>query len=171
MKSLYNIGLRNEGSDSYYTPRWITDKFPDVFNHQPYVDPCPGNREQSPMVNVLPLTNLNGLETDWSSYSLLSFVNPPFSDISSWLEHASLQSDQGHTSLFFCKLDYRTKWFEIMSEVSEWIIPVTGYVKFEREDMSEHLSATFQMCFCQIGTKVDLKPRVISAYANRLYLK
>jgi hypothetical protein len=164
MKSLYNQGVNVGGSDTYYTPTWVTCKLPSLLGDL-FLDPCPGDREIAGSTSYD--RDTDGLELDWTSHGR-SFVNPPFSQMKYWIDKASLSADQGHQSLWFTKLDYRTSWFQDLAGLTDWIMPVTGYVRFEKEDGTLHNAATFQMSFASFGG-IDKQP-IIDAYRNKLYL-
>lgn len=165
---LFRQGIKNGGTDTYYTPLWVTEKLPLIFGGKKFLDPCPGTRRII-IPNMIVGSSSDGLAMNWNLVSPFSFVNPPFSEMSAWLDKVSLEIDQGHSSVWFSKLDYRTRWYEKLEEIAGWIAPVKGYVCFEKEDFTTHPSATFQTCFVTFGKKsADLRLNIKKQYAGKL---
>lgn len=163
--NLINQGFRAGGTDTHYTPLWVTKELQSIFGGKPFLDPCPGTRGKISGSTIFEV--YDGLNYNWHEVCEYSFVNPPYSSVSQWIDKASLEADQGHTSLWFTKLDYRTKWYEKLEGVAQYIRPVKGYVRFEREDFTQNNAATFQTCFVLFGKKsLALSGRVETAYAN-----
>lgn len=163
---MFDQGQRRKGSDTYYSPAWVTNKIPEVFSGCTFLDPCPGNRQIPGSVHG----SINGLSYSWQDVADFSFVNPPFSDIRTWIDKAGLESNIGHNSVLFCKLDYRTSWFRKIEKLSLAYFPVKGYINFLKENGSPHTAATFQMCFAVFGQSQSLVNNVKEIYRDRLAL-
>lgn len=160
---MYNHGAKKAGTDTYYTPKWVGEKLHLILGDK-FLDPCPGQQVEHCQPSGVIRGVGDGLTLDWTQYEY-SFVNPPFSDMRSWIDKASLSADQGHKSLWFVKLDYRVAWYDALENSADWILPVKGYVRFENDCGAQYPSATFQMCFA--GWGVD-KKLVKEVYGHRL---
>lgn len=142
--TLYDHGARKSGTDNYHTPKWFVEKLKHTaLLTDRYLDPCPG---------VLPgwtgaagsvnYPQESGLLVDWWDYN---FVNPPFSTIEEWIYKAVSERGKGRTSIWFCKLDFRTKWGQKLVKASNIVLPALGYVKYF-DPYQDRGSATFQSC-------------------------
>jgi hypothetical protein len=160
---MYNHGAKKSGTDTYYTPSWVREKLHLILGDN-YLDPCPGHQQLHLRPQGVILGVGDGLTSDWGQYSH-SFVNPPFSDMRSWIDKASLSADQGHKSLWFVKLDFRVSWYDSLENSADFIQPVKGYVRFEDDCGKPYPSATFQMCFAGWGLDKKL---VRDIYGSRL---
>jgi hypothetical protein len=169
---MYDHGARKRGkeSDTYYTPLWVVDSLGDIFDRYQYLDPCPGTKKFHTKGTI---SALDGLAYDWGKPFRYSFVNPPFSDMAKWINHAAIKNNPRHASLWFTKLDFRTQWGKDLVCSAKWILPVLGYVRYLKEDGAEHGSATFQTAFAAIGDQSEcaiLKEKVIEAHRDRLWI-
>jgi len=81
-------------SDNWATPLFMYSAYMD----RGFFDPCPLNPKK------------DGLNIDWKKNT---FVNPPYSDIKSWLIKAWLEFDLGHCDhiIFLVPSRTDTKWF------------------------------------------------------------
>lgn len=157
---IYNHGADKKSEkkrDSYYTPRWFTLELANLIGD--YLDPCPGFSDPS---TVHPVQS--GLEINWRETGLNIFINPPFSQIEDWIDKANLEADQEVFTLYFGKLDYRTKWGASLVKTSTFLLPILGYVRYLKEDGSEADGAPFQSCIAGFGVDsagVENKCRVL----------
>lgn len=80
-------------SDLWKTPKEIYDHYID----NGYFDPCPSN------------PTFNGLEIEWKKKN---FVNPPYSQISKWVDKAIEENQKGKLVVLLVPSRTDTKWFQ-----------------------------------------------------------
>jgi phage N-6-adenine-methyltransferase len=91
-----NFTFKGRNGDNWKTPDDIYNKLNDEFNFN--FDPCPLN----------PNPNFNGLILEWGSRT---FVNPPYSNVTPWIEKAISEAEKGKIIVMLLKFDCSTKWF------------------------------------------------------------
>lgn len=104
-------GIFSKKSDNWKTPSEIYKRFIDWG----YYDPCPTNPD------------FDGLEIEWKDHN---FVNPPYSQISKWLEKAFVERKKRHYSVFLLPVRTDTKWFARIVEEECQICFIQGRLKF-----------------------------------------
>jgi hypothetical protein len=177
--TIYNHGARASGSDTYYSPIWVIDKLPIIFRGADYFDPCPGNLHnhiKAPVTGPMQLSlgknqrniALNAFGYPWYKTAPFSYVNPPFSMMSDWIEKAAKEAIKGHISLWFTKFDLRTQWGKDLIESASWVVPKLGYVHYLNEYGQENNSATFQTAFALFCQNPDTS-RIIYSRVVRNY--
>lgn len=97
--------------DSRFTPHEFMQSIYDAFG-QVAIDPC--GHLLSPVVahrRILLSEEGDGLADDWSGR--LAYVNPPFSQLLTWLRRAHQQWQAGHVETVVCLVPVRTDsaWF------------------------------------------------------------
>lgn len=98
-------------TDSYATDNWIMQMFDDWF------DPCPLDDNWT----------INGLLLDWPNKT---FVNPPYSNPSAWVEKAIETSLDGKIVVMLLKHDTSTKWFKRLHEANARFLMIAGRLKY-----------------------------------------
>lgn len=162
---------KDETKDVYYTPSWFFNSLEDIFESA-FHDPCPGSRPSPAYKSAGDAYAgiADGLLTNWKLIGLPAFVNPPFSEMQAWLDKIKLEADQGTTTLYFGKLDFRTKWGADLVNSFDFVMPVLGYVAYETEQCSPFPSATFQSCAAMVGPEAQkIKSNILKMYKGRFY--
>lgn len=101
-------------SQDWRTPRTIFDGLNEEFHFAH--DPCPSQ------------SLIDGLSIEWRSPV---FVNPPFSDISQWVEKAWLEYQQGKTVVLLIPSRTDTKWWHKYIMKASEIRFLQGRLKYE----------------------------------------
>lgn len=134
-------------TDEHYTPEKITN-FLYQFCSEFDLDPC-----SNPGKNIKAKRHYtkedNGLEQTWEGSV---FINPPFSDVETWVNKALDEYVQGHCKevVFLSKFDGRVGWFKpLISNFSPFCI-VQGYVSYYGNDGD---SATFTTALWYLGDR------------------
>jgi phage N-6-adenine-methyltransferase len=134
-------------TDEHYTPEKITN-FLYQFCSEFDLDPC-----SNPTKNIKAKRHYtkedNGLEQTWEGSV---FINPPFSDVETWVNKALDEYVQGHCKevVFLSKFDGRVGWFKpLISNFSPFCI-VQGYVSYYGNDGD---SATFTTALWYLGDR------------------
>ena len=106
--------------DKYQTDRWVTNML------HTYYDPCPidydGDIDES------------GLQKDWfiqsMPYDFRIFVNPPYSNVTPWVERAIEAYQENCKVYMLMKCDTSTKWFAMLHEAGAKFIFMNGRLRF-----------------------------------------
>jgi len=85
--------LFSKQSDNWATPKVVLESLEKEFG--PLFDPCPLHGE-------------GGLEKEWMKKN---FVNPPYSDIKSWVKKANDEAKKGKLVVMLIPARTDTKWF------------------------------------------------------------
>lgn len=108
-------------SDSNATPKWLYDTLDKEFQFT--FDPCPLE------------PTFNGLEVPWKESN---FVNPPFSDIGTWVEKAVHEhfKKEGATgkSVFLIPFRPHTKYWRMVFDYSSEVRVLTEQIRFDGYD-------------------------------------
>ena len=83
-------------SDHWRTPSKLYEYFVTI---RGYFDPCPYK------------SDFDGLSIDWHLYN---FVNPPYSDISKWINKSVNEFEKGNTIVMLLPFRPDTQWFKII---------------------------------------------------------
>ena len=118
-----------KGCYSHKSDIWETPK--DIYNYyvlkRGFFDPCPIN------------PTFNGLEIEWKERN---FVNPPYSQISKWVDKALTERAKGKLIVMLIPARTDTKAFRKLYENKASFIFITGRLRF-----SEKNSAPFPSVF------------------------
>jgi hypothetical protein len=101
-----------KGNDQYATPSWIKDKL-----FYGWFDPCPLN----------PKFLNDGLVVEWEPFT---FVDPPYSNPSPWIDKAINESKLGKTIALLVKHDSSTIWWAKLHEAGAHFLPIMGRLHF-----------------------------------------
>jgi len=104
--------MSRKKTDNYATDKWIKAMFDGWF------DPCPLN----------PCWVTNGLLIEWPNKT---FVNPPYSEVSQWVEKAIETSLMGNTVVMLLKHDTSTQWYRRLHEANAKFLMIQGRLKFQ----------------------------------------
>lgn len=110
---MLQIGFKSTGErwrDNYITPPDIVETvklFCRSVGETDYFDPCPINPKE------------DGLKTNWVSSSKVIYVNPPFSDYSTWLNRGIFHKEFINTIeetpdinlIYICNTSCETQWY------------------------------------------------------------
>lgn len=99
-------------SDEWATPKKIYDYF---INDLGCFDPYPMERD------------FDGLQIEWKENN---FVNPPYSQISKWVDKALEEREKGKKSVMLLPSRTDTKWFAKLFENHSSFIFITGRLHF-----------------------------------------
>jgi hypothetical protein len=101
----------NQLSDSYCSPRWLTELLPQV-----NLDPCSNPRSTVKARRTYSMEKkLDGLKLSWNGSV---FVNWPYSDPLPWAQKTIHELRDGHCTdaIVLCKLDTSTEWWHVVTE-------------------------------------------------------
>ena len=124
-------GKYENASDSYNTPKWILDMFPEAF------DPCPYDEDWDE-------SKFDGLRDEWTGQ--LIFVNPPYSNVMPWvdkaLEHRFQCNMMGKkcTIVMLLKHDSSTRWYTKLHGAGAQFMMIQGRLKFTNKKSNNHAS-------------------------------
>ena len=93
----------------------------------------------------------NSLMQPWLN---LNWCNPPYSNITPWVEKAALETEVGNSTVMLLPADFSTRWFRLVWELSVEILIINKRVRF----VGATSSPKFASFFCLIspdGTKVQ----------------
>tara|TARA_R100000406_G_scaffold88048_1_gene73202 strand:+ start:217 stop:633 length:417 start_codon:yes stop_codon:yes gene_type:complete len=119
---MIRIGKSPNASDSFSTPKWILDMFPNAF------DPCPFNPDWDQ-------SHYDGLVEEWPDEGLI-FINPPYSDVKPWVDKAfnhkfnCNMKGKKITIVMLLKHDSSTKWFAKLHEGGARFLMFQGRLAF-----------------------------------------
>lgn len=100
------------------------------FKDKNYYDPCPTKPQ------------FDGLKTEWKKYN---FVNPPYSQIKTWIQKALTEKQKGKTSILLIPARTDTQWFRTLIENNVTIMFIQGRLHF-----NESAPAPFPSMFVKI---------------------
>ena len=103
--------INNISHNNWSTPSWLMLLFQDWY------DPCP-------------LKGTNGLNREWQNKT---YINPPYSNPTLWVNKAILENKKGKTIVLLLKLDTSTKWFLSLQEANAHFITFFGRLKFSNK--------------------------------------
>ena len=104
-------GLLTSNKQDWKTPKNIYD----VYMKLGYFDPCPTDAK------------FDGLNIEWGKKN---FVNPPYKDISKWVDKAIEEKSKGKNIVMLIPARTDTKWFRRLYENNCRIEFVQGRLKF-----------------------------------------
>ena len=110
-----NKVLFSHKSDIWETPKNMYR----AFIERGYFDPCPINPKQ------------DGLEIDWK---LQNFVNPPYSEISKWIDKGIAENKKGKKVIFLIPARTDTKYFRKLFDHGCDFYFITGRLKFSNKN-------------------------------------
>jgi phage N-6-adenine-methyltransferase len=117
--TLFNDPQEELTSDDYYTPKWIFDALDLTFD----IDVAsPPNGPPFTPCNAYFTKETNGLTSDWSG---LVFMNPPFSQMTPWVEKF-IDHANGIALLPMSK----SRWFNMLWESNAAIVSLPSTLKF-----------------------------------------
>ena len=124
-------GCLTSNSDEWATPSAIYERF----MIKGYFDPCPLNHK------------VDGLAIAWKNWN---FVNPPYSDISKWVDKAILEGNRGNWSIMLLPSRTDTQWFKKLVNHGCEFMFIEGRLKF-----NDSKSAPFPSMFVVVKCKFD----------------
>lgn len=124
-------GCLLHNSDLWQTPKFIYN----YYMKKNFFDPCPTNPK------------FNGLKINWKSFN---FVNPPYSEISKWIDKALEQKKRHCNSVFLIPARTDTRWFRKLIENNVVIAFIQGKLHF-----NEKGPAPFPSMFVWINSIFD----------------
>jgi phage N-6-adenine-methyltransferase len=103
-------------SDRRFTPPWLVDVARAALGGAIDLDPCtePGNHTRAEQFFT---SYGDGLARSWSCAGphAACWVNPPFSDLRSWVEKSVREASRGRRVLMLTPIDSTTRWFSDLS--------------------------------------------------------
>lgn len=113
-------------SDEYETPRNLYERLDKIFNFT--LDPCASDLSHM-SENYYTLAN-NGLSKDWDGE--VCYVNPPYSDVSDWLDKCALEHLNNATEIV-ALIPARTEtkyWHSDIWGIARYVLFLKGRLKF-----------------------------------------
>ena len=123
--SRFSKVLWNSASDEWYTPQNTFDRLDKEFHFT--LDPCA--TDQNHKCPTYFTKENDGLQQSWAGHSI--FVNPPYSDIKTWVEKSYLSSLKPNTLVVMlvpARTD--TKWFHQYVTKAREVRFIEGRLKF-----------------------------------------
>lgn len=118
-----NKVLFSRKSDNWKTPKLIYE----YYMKKGFYDPCPYHAK------------FDGLSIEWKESN---FVNPPYSEISKWIDKSIQQNEKGNEVILLIPARTDTKWFRKLVDYGCEIEFVTGRLHFNDSN-----SAPFPSCY------------------------
>lgn len=104
-----------DARDERGTPLWLYKDLDRVFNF--VLDVC-ASEENHKHENYFTKAE-NSLIQEWG---IINFMNPPYSDMSPWIDKAYEESQKGRVTVGLLKSDHSTKWFDALERTSQiWL--------------------------------------------------
>lgn len=111
-------------TDSWHTPNWVLEMFPNFF------DPCPYDPDWGE-------DKFDGLEAEWPQRV---FINPPYSNPLPWIEKG-LSEKLRHNMIgsksvfvFLLKHDSSTRWYKLLHEAGARFLMIAGRLCYSDSD-------------------------------------
>lgn len=119
------------GSDEHDTPIEFFAPLADAVDGFD-LDPCASSTSNLAETN---LTKEDGGLREWSGKV---FMNPPYSEVSDWMEHATRQAEHGNTELIVALVFARTstQWFHQYAKTADLLCFVEGRLCFGNAENS-----------------------------------
>lgn len=138
--------LLSSKSDEWFTPSSILERVAELDPHgRIALDPCwhPDCLVRAEVTRSA-ARGENGLEYDWRALvgvERLVFVNPPYSDISSWMLECKRHGARGGNLAALVPARTDTRWFHDHALSAPWVCFIKGRLKFA--NASARYSAPF----------------------------
>lgn len=129
----FNVDLQKSKTDDWRTPSFVYE----AFMNKGYIDPCPYQ------------STINGLDIDYEDEKL--FINPPYSDISTWVDYAIRQYKHGCKVFLLIPSRTDTKYFHRLLRLGCSIYFIKGRLHFN----DSKKCAPFPSCFIELDDRVS----------------
>jgi len=86
----------------------------------------------------------NSLMQPWRRFN---WCNPPYSNITPWVEKAALEANCGNATVMLLPADFSTRWFKLVWDTSSEILIINRRIKF----VGANSSPKFASFFCLIS--------------------
>lgn len=137
MKHNNNTNTPESEKDCAQTPWWFVRSLESFLGMGMFdLDPCAGPETSKAPNNYCFNNGEDGLKSPWS---LLNYVNPPFSDILPWLNKAEVEADRGCFSAVLMPDNPETKYVRRASLMADTIIRMPFRLSFLKPDGTEFL--------------------------------
>lgn len=123
-----DVGLfTSQETDEWSSPREVVEPIAESIGGFA-LDPCSG-AEQSPFADETYTEDDDGLSQPWHGDV---WVNPPYSDMSTWTEKAVAESERGDVKrvVYLCKGDSSTQWWQSAIEQATAVCAIDGRLSF-----------------------------------------
>ena len=121
----------SQQTDEWSSPREVVEPIAEAIGGFD-LDPCSG-AERSPFADACYTEADDGLKQPWSGDV---WVNPPYSDVSSWAKKAAAEAGDGARVVFLCKGDSSTEWWQSAIEQATAVCAVDRRLSFGDGDNS-----------------------------------
>ncbi len=116
--------------DTYATPQSVFDYFNREFQFD--FDVCA--EDETAKYDLYFTKEVDALIQDWSEHCNRAWCNPPYSNITPWVEKAIEQQEKGVTTVMFVMCDLSVGWFKkALSKCSEVRFIIGGRISFEMD--------------------------------------
>lgn len=135
-----------KSTDRRFTPRWLIDLVVQALGDIE-LDPC--SEAHNPTGATLFYTaEDDGLSRDWLVHGpVLTWVNPPFSALLTWVERAINAGCNGSTVVVLTPVDSTTRWYASLTEYADLAAPLRKRCRFGfPEDQEQPKSAANAAC-------------------------
>ena len=144
--------------DTWATPQYIFDWLNNIYNFN--VDLC-ASAENYKYMNYFS-KDFNALDRSWLSRDnarTVGFCNPPYSDISPWIDKAISEAENGFTTVMLIETPNGQKHYKQLFEKATSITFITGRLAFYNPHLKKHVSGnTRGSCVVEFSKKYNDLP-------------
>lgn len=158
-------GPSNTITDIWLTPPWIIDKI-GISD----LDPCAYLPNENPIVKTAYnffTEKENGLIQDWSKYKTV-FVNPPYSDLKSWMKKCRNEAFKGCEIIMLVFVRSETKAFQENVKSATGINLINKRIKFLNSSGIQKTNGNAPSCLIAWGENAYNKIKNIDGILVRL---
>lgn len=138
-------------NDIWATPQWLFEYAKDRFGNFD-LDVCAAH--ESFKCKPYYTEEDNSLVQPWRA---LNWCNPPYSNITPWVEKAALETNLGNSTVMLLPADFSTRWFKLVWDMSYEILIINKRIQF----VGAKGSPKFASFFCLISPEAMSTPAPI----------
>lgn len=143
--------LFTSNSDNWTTPDYLFNYLNNIYNFD--FDPCPLNNNP----------DFNGLSIEWGNSN---FVNPPYSNTTSWVDKAIEENKKGKTVVLLIPSRTDTKYFLKLYEHGCLFTFIVGRLAFSGKDSAPFPSVVIELKGNGENTIDHLIRKEVKSYEN-----
>ena len=155
--------------DLWQTPRWLFDSMDKRFSFSCDIAASDKNH----LVKNYLTEQINAFAYDFTQLEgTYTWCNPPYSDISPWIDLAIDNKKAGVGTVLLIPADTSVKWFsKCVSSADEIIFIIEGRISFVRADTQQLVSGNTKGSMLVIFSSDREKSGLTTSYIERDYLK
>lgn len=147
--------------DAWATPQWLFDWQESIYDFD--VDLC-ANDDNAKCKKYI-TKEKDSLSVDWSKLGWVGWCNPPYSNISPWVEKAARSARKGFTTVMLIPTPNGEKYYSSVFSYATAITFITGRIAFYNPLKKTHITGnTRGSCIVEFGPRSILatQPRIIN---------